>query len=298
MEFCGLLNRRPDAYWNALIQCLYYQEHVYQAVLGHSCDSKQCLVCELSFLFQELDSKQGEKLIEAKNFSSALHNDTEAIARGLVFPESFSDMLPNDLCRVIQTWNRFILEQITKENGEKRFNDFTRIYSSETVTVTTCTNCESCIRVQCGTQFGCDLVYPKSTVKMSFEDVLCSSLSTKKGVKFCQCSHCGRYQPANQTSFVQSLPSSLIVNTGLDNDANKAFWQCQSLYLINEAIGVGHHMCDGQMEEDDEVWRHSRDLEISWIPESLTIHRLASGEFKGGALKDKEEPIKSVVYEL
>eukprot|EP00094_Tigriopus_californicus_P012751 TCALIF_12326-PA protein Name:"Similar to pan2 PAB-dependent poly(A)-specific ribonuclease subunit pan2 (Aspergillus terreus (strain NIH 2624 / FGSC A1156))" AED:0.40 eAED:0.43 QI:0/0/0/0.25/1/1/4/0/657 len=298
-SFCGLQGCLPNAYCNAMIQALYYQEGLHQVVLGHCCDMDTCLVCELSFLFHMMDQRSGNQLVQPHNFLRALRSNTEAVARGLVFPNSDSVTASSsrDIIQVVQNCHKFILEKIavtTRDNGSNAFNHSCGL---EIVTETICTNCQSCISVQCGQQIGCDLVYPQASTRICFEDVLCSSLESSKPMRSALCSQCGHFQPTDLSHLVQSLPSSLTVYTGCNESVASAFWEQQSVHVANEAA-LKVNVYGSKVDQDGDLWDQMRELDVSWIPESLKLRRLADGTLKGGAKTTLNEDEEQVEYEL
>jgi len=116
-SFCGLEASLPNSYCNAMLQVLYFTEKMRIIILNHFCCRESCLACELSFLFHMLDTGHGIPCQPA-NFLRALRTIPEASALGLVFSEANS-MSRTSVPRLIQSWNRFILQQVHLQCTEK-----------------------------------------------------------------------------------------------------------------------------------------------------------------------------------
>eukprot|EP00095_Tigriopus_kingsejongensis_P002899 maker-scaffold336_size202805-snap-gene-0.16 protein:Tk02899 transcript:maker-scaffold336_size202805-snap-gene-0.16-mRNA-1 annotation:"pab-dependent poly -specific ribonuclease subunit pan2" len=111
--FCGLEAALPNSYCNAMLQTLYYTEKFRLLTLNHTCERENCVVCELSFLFHMMDISPGLPC-QSSNFLRALRTIPEASALSLVFSDQHS-MWACNVPRLIQSWNRFILHQISNQ---------------------------------------------------------------------------------------------------------------------------------------------------------------------------------------
>merc|ERR1719312_2460128 len=93
-----------------MLQILYYTEKLRILILNHSCSRENCICCELSFLFHMMDNSIGLPC-QSSNFLRCLRTIPEASALGLIFTDSAA-VWKSNVSRLIQSWNRFILQQI------------------------------------------------------------------------------------------------------------------------------------------------------------------------------------------
>ena len=96
------------------VQVLYFLDPVRAAMQSHLCAKEFCLSCELGFLFRMLDRSDGRSC-QASNFLRAFRTLREASGLGLLLnwgDEQLSKKV--DLSKLIQSWTRFVLQQVSQ----------------------------------------------------------------------------------------------------------------------------------------------------------------------------------------
>lgn len=117
-SFSGLETHIPNAYCNAMLQVLYFIEPMRVLLQEHLCPRESCLSCELGLLFATLDRAHGASC-QASNFLRALRTAPQASALGLLFASEQQVALRPDLALIIQSFGRFLLQQIHLETLPK-----------------------------------------------------------------------------------------------------------------------------------------------------------------------------------
>jgi len=105
--------RLPVCRASLAVQVLYFLEPIRCAMQKHLCSKEFCLACELGLLFRMLDHSEGESC-QASNFLRAFRTLREASALGLLLNwENEENKM--DLGKLIQSWTRFVLQQLNQE---------------------------------------------------------------------------------------------------------------------------------------------------------------------------------------
>lgn len=254
--FCGLEASLPNSYCNAMLQILYYMEKLRVLMLNHTCDRENCVCCELSFLFHMMDISPGLPC-HSGNFLRSLRTIPEASALGLVFTDQAS-VWKSNISRLIQSWNRFILHQISVQIGvadlkrirpgsdyksgseaSKENLDYQllqQMFGMQQEKVNVCSKCKMVGQTQ-DTVLLCNLAYPNVTEDepkpVSFQSVVCSSMCPEQTTP-AWCEKCKKYQSTNQSRKLRSLPQILSLNAGLDNAQDLEFLRKQMELLYAE----------------------------------------------------------------
>lgn len=113
-----------------LFQVLYFLEPLRCAIQKHLCSKEFCLACELGLLFRMLDRSDGETC-QASNFLRAFRTLREASALGLVLSWENEERKIN-LGKLIQSWTRFVLQQLNQETEPQQRSSLSPIATPNT----------------------------------------------------------------------------------------------------------------------------------------------------------------------
>lgn len=94
----------------------------------HLCSKEFCLACELGLLFRMLDNSEGESC-QANNFLRAFRTLREASALGLLLNWENEEHKTN-LGQLIQSWTRFVLQQLNHETDPQQMQALSQIHPS------------------------------------------------------------------------------------------------------------------------------------------------------------------------
>ena len=169
----------------------------------------------------------------------------------MVFTDQAS-VWQSNVSRLLQSWNRFILQQIQKEVADDLFED---LYGLRQKKVNLCTKCKKLVETK-DTVLLCNLLYPSAAEsfkeKVTFEDVVSSSLSAEQTTP-AWCEDCRKYQTTQQSRRMISLPSILTLNAGMDNAQDVEFWRHQMELLLTEKVGATAADEEQQVKKEEEV---------------------------------------------
>ncbi|KAG7175198.1 PAN2-PAN3 deadenylation complex catalytic subunit PAN2-like [Homarus americanus] len=100
----------------------YYIAPLRALMMSHLCEREFCLVCELGFLFHMLDVSMGQGIpCHASNFLRAFRTIPEASAMSLTLSDQDNRAKINFASK-IQSWNRFVLQQLHTETLEEKMD--------------------------------------------------------------------------------------------------------------------------------------------------------------------------------
>lgn len=251
--FCGLEASLPNSYCNAMLQILYFTEKLRLLMLNHTCERENCICCELSFIFHMMDISPGFPC-HSGNFLRAMRTIPEAAALGLIFTDQ-NAVWKSNVPRLIQSWNRFILHQISSQivvggkdsnsssSDSDTGNKFSQMFGMHQDKTNTCLRCKTLVTAS-DTVLLCNMLYPEpgSGKIVPFDDVVCSSLCPDQSTQ-AWCERCKKYQPTSQRRTLRTLPHVLSLNAGMDNQQDIDFWREQMQLLYDR---------EKKPEDDDE----------------------------------------------
>ncbi|KAI9759589.1 MAG: Protein kinase C-like 1 [Chaenotheca gracillima] len=240
--YSGLETHIANSYSNPLLQLYKFIPLLRNLALHHaatSCLSETCLLCEMGFLFNMLESAGGQNC-QATNFLKTFSSLPQAGAMRLLEEESPNDPLEN----MIQVMNRFLLERISSDFRQilPHSSDLDRTLATAATASIRCVKCLSETIRPDGTYVN-EMVYPpkhgmKSQargVKPSFSQVLKTSVERESQTRG-WCDKCRRYQSLATRKTVQNVPDVFIINAAVNSVEAKQLWATPG--WLPEEIGI------------------------------------------------------------
>lgn len=254
-NFAGLEPHIPNAYCNSMLQVLHFIEPLRCSLQSHLCDKEFCLACEMGFLFYMLDHCKGQTC-QASNFLRAFRTIPEVSALGLLLADVEESTGKANFPRLIQSWNRFVLQQIVQDTqkaseeeneeggSESEPSQVSSLFEAEVHTKSRCRSCsKESNRVSASSVV--TLNYPsggpgKPEAKIDFASVLQRSMCSDQST-YTFCEDCKKYQPSVQTRSYQRLPDVVSINCHIETQGDEAFWRKQ---LENDEVATEEKLSD------------------------------------------------------
>ncbi|CAG8580781.1 604_t:CDS:10 [Cetraspora pellucida] len=275
-ELGAIGTRMPKYYKRVEIKytlCLITKSHI-----GSSCSKENCLCCELGFLFRMLEDAVGRNC-QASNFLKAFSTIPQAVALDLFEPDKPDEKSPYSM--LIQSFNRFILEQLHQEcNSDNNprllkslplektsLSVIQQLFGMQMISVNKC-QCEAETERNI-TSFVVDLNYSiknskdKHTAPKSFIDILRSSIRRETQPK-AWCNNCQQYTPIIAKKIPKSLPPVLTINCGLGTSVPLDYWRSleKSKPWLQKRISM-------RLEQDDLIIKElAPDAVVDTIPDN------------------------------
>jgi PAB-dependent poly(A)-specific ribonuclease subunit 2 len=256
-NFAGLEIHIPNAYCNSMLQVLYFLEPMRHNLLTHLCNKEFCLACELGFLYRMLDCSTG-KSCQATNFLRAFRTLREASALGLLI-SCEDEEKKADLGKLIQNWNRFVLQQLhqetqplcaTSEGGGESVVE--KLFGCAVESVSVC---------RCGwsnsrrhTELLFSLTYPPTVESegVRFGALLEASLCRQQRVH-AWCDSCSKFKPTISQRSVCRLPLVLSLNCQVEGDQERELWRQQQGLAADQGGSWVPHTMTMALTEDNKL---------------------------------------------
>ncbi|EJU05749.1 hypothetical protein DACRYDRAFT_46547 [Dacryopinax primogenitus] len=246
--YSGLETHILNCYSNALLQMLFFSDCIRKVALSHiasPCPREQCLLCEVGFLCKNLDDAKGVNC-HSGNFCKSLSTFPQGQSNALGLVESDYQDNTTDYGTLIQTFQRFLLDQMAVESDKKPDKNpalckdlrgeplttpsISQLTGLNTTTVATCMQCRATSTKE-GVSHAIDLVYPRKGLSTEpspandFESILSSSLSRNMTYK-ATCPTCRNVTISGSRRVLRgrSLPPILAINAAAQSADNAAYW--------------------------------------------------------------------------
>jgi PAB-dependent poly(A)-specific ribonuclease subunit 2 len=227
-EYAGLETDIRNSYCNSLLQMMFFIWPLRELVKMHirsNCPKEPCLTCELGFLFRMLESSQGVNC-QASNFLRSFRQIRQANALGLLEPEDITLDTTISYGNLIQTFCRFLVEQIYQEcigtslEGEKLIQ---KLFGVPLMSVSVCQEVQHRQERDIA-PFVIDLVYPrKVNHSMTFVEILRRSINRETFTK-AWCGECKQYQMTSQLKKLMQMPNFMCINCNAVSETDLKYW--------------------------------------------------------------------------
>ncbi|KAI9893977.1 MAG: poly(A)-specific ribonuclease [Vezdaea aestivalis] len=250
-DYSGLETHIANSYANALLQLIRFTPLLRNAALQHAataCINNSCLLCELGFLFDMLESGNGLNC-QATNFLKTFSSLPHVASLGLLEEES-----PNSpLSPKIQTMTRFLLDSLWADhsNFSKDSSEMDRLVTIRGDTYIRCMQCQNRTH-RASNSHSTDLQYPRKVLPRprggsqkidllgevpAFSEVLKGSIEAA-GQTRGWCDKCRSYKLLETQKRIESIPEVLMINSAIQSEEAKQYWKIPG--WLPERIGIFH----------------------------------------------------------
>ncbi len=242
--YSGLETHITNSYTNSLLQALHYTAPLNTLAEAHTfsaCPKENCLLCEAGFLFRMLGDAKGQNC-QASNFSRAFGASPQVTALGLMDHDGEATVAYASL---IQTFNRYLLEQITTESDMPAHAGLSvlkggpaggpraplaELLRLEVKTVSGCQQCGVSSSRETGVNV-VDLVYPRKAMSnelapaSDFPSILRNSIHRETMARMV-CSSCKQtnHLRLRRVLTERALPPVLVLNAGVRTSDELEIW--------------------------------------------------------------------------
>ncbi len=258
---------------------------------------------------------------QGSNFLRAFRTIPEASALGLLLGDAEESAGKANFPRLIQSWNRFVLQQLIQDTIETDSGSGTerikQMFESEVQTEVKCRCGKETERKS--TSLLVTLTYPeflpptatRPAKEVSFSSVLQNSMLLDQTMQ-AWCDDCNRYQPTSQKRTYTRLPDVLSINCHLESNSDMVFWKIQEQLALAreseahkqqlEANIASIKMCRyGQActrqgckfrhmdERDASNPLLQEENKASWLPHGLRIRLNKDGTIEIQEVRDEEK---------
>lgn len=235
--FCGLENALPNVYVNAAVQVLYFSPPIRKAIGGHSCDQDWCISCELGFLFHMFDLGGAGMACEAGNFTRAFMTMANAGALELL---DGPHALP--LSQRIESFTRYLLEQLHKDDELKEKSTVSSVFGAETVSYGTFLPSKKKWERISG-PFQHTLIYDSNVTGTTFCELVQHSLSHSLEPTRAFCEASGQFEMMSQHREIRSLPNVLLLGCNTKVQGYSEWW-------LGEEAAASHQNASWDVSQD------------------------------------------------